>query len=72
MFPVQRDIMLVNACPATSDPAGCAALYSGLLTKGLFTATESFSHLYRDLLEMRGLANGNFTVVQVGDLVPPG
>ena len=58
--------MLVNACPATSDPEGCANLYSGLLTKGLLAAAESFGHLYIELVETRGLANGNFTVVQVG------
>ena len=59
--------MLKDACPATSDPVACASVYSGLLTKGLFAAVESFSHLYAELVQTRGIANGNFSVVQVQD-----
>ena len=40
-------------------------MHSGLLTKGLFAAVESFAHLYEELVETRGVANGNFSVVQV-------
>ncbi len=61
----QQDIMLKDACPATSDPVACASAHSGLLTKGLFAAVESFAHLYTELVQTRGLANGNFSVVQV-------
>ena len=57
--------MLTNACPATSDPVGCASAHSGLLTKGLFVAIQGFGHLYEELVATRGRANGNFSVVEV-------
>jgi hypothetical protein len=63
--------MLTNACPATSNPLECSALYSGLLTRGLFAATTTFANLYTELVQGRGLAAGNFTVVQVGVRVTP-
>ncbi len=63
--PSQKDIVLVNACPATHNPTACPNVYSGLLTQGLFVSVESFVHLFAELVEGRGLAHGNHTVVQV-------
>jgi hypothetical protein len=65
---LQKNVMLVDACPATHDPAGCGAVYSGILNRGLFAAVESFVHLYIELMETRGLAHGNHTVVQVSSV----
>ncbi len=63
---VQADIVLVNACPATNDPVGCAVKHSGLLTRGLFVTLTSFYNVFLDEARTRGLANGNITVVKVG------
>jgi hypothetical protein len=65
---LQQDIVLANACPATSDPVACASVHSGLLTKGLFASVESFAHLYEELVQTRGVANGSFSVVQVSEM----
>ena len=67
---LQRDIMLVDACPATlpRHPAACRDVNSGVLTRGLFAAMNDFANLYIELAQSRGLARGNFTVVQVNDL----
>ena len=65
---LQRDIMLVDACPATLHPAACRDVNSGVLTRGLFAAMNDFANLYIELAQSRGLARGNFTVVQVNDL----
>ena len=62
---MQKEIVLAYECPATHDPDACTHVYSGLLTKGLFVAVESFTHLFVELVETRGLAHGNFTIVQV-------
>ncbi len=57
--------MLVNACPATADPVGCATKHSGLLTRGLFVTLTSFYTVYLDEMRTRGVSNGNLTIVKV-------
>lgn len=57
--------MLVDACPATSDPVACAKVNSGILTRGLYASVNDFASMYIELVNGRGLAHGNFSVVQV-------
>ena len=58
--------MLSNACPVTSNPDACTTVNSGLMTRGLYAAVNDFGSMYIELADGRGIANGNFTVVQVG------
>jgi hypothetical protein len=62
---VQYEIMVKNACMATSAPSQCATVYSGLMTKGLVATLGTFNSLYIELLESRNVSDGDMAVVQV-------
>ena len=62
---MQQAIVLNDACLGSADYTGCAAVYHGIITKGLQATEQALVDLVSELLSHRTNANGDMAVVRV-------